>query len=223
MLGSPQGVLRFRCQSRRPTRHFLIAPVISSKATAASPPHSTPLLAFREYEVGANAPFAWVTESVLQEIALAAASGRLDQTHGTLFGHWVAANREVVISDWGRFGRRVHRQTSNASDGPPSHDSTTGSPVAGRVGGAIGTWLRTPNSPPSKSRPRGLVAQLAPAGATTGLVLLLTREGANGWAPRLWLDPAARSPWARLRRPLRMRLRVFVAPGKEAEAPPRTL
>jgi hypothetical protein len=184
-----------------------------------------PQLALREYEVGADAPFAWVTESVLHEIALAAGSGRPDQTHGRLFGHWVATNRELVISDWDHFGGRVRRKTSNAStkEEPSANDSAIESLVARRPGDAIGTWLRTPDSPTLTSRPRDLVAQLVPTGATpTGLVLLLTREGATSWTPRLWLDPASRSPWARLRRPLRMRLRVFVAPGREAGAPPRT-
>ena len=158
-----------------------------------------PQLAFREYEVRTSAPFAWVTQSVLREIAHAAGSGKLKRTYGALFGHWVAANREVVITGW--------RSSSSAELEPPA-DRGSSDP--------IGTGLRGPDGRGLKGRPRDLAAGHVSAAVTpTGLVLVLTHEGANSWAPRLWLDPAPRSPLARLRRPLRMRLRTFVPPERK--------
>ena len=163
-----------------------------------------PQLAFREYEVRTGAPFAWVMQSVVQELAYAAASGRPEQAYGVLFGHWVAVNQEVVITGW-------HSAASVELE--PQVDRGSSNP--------IGTWLRGPDDRTSQERPRDLAARLASASVvSSGLVLLMTHEGANSWAPRLWLDPAPRSPLARLRRPLRMRLRTFAPPGAEEVTPP---
>ena len=178
---------------------FLVAPVSSSKASVFSSPHAMPQLALREYEVRASAPFAWVTQSVLQEIAHAAATGEPEQTYGTLFGHWVVVNREVVITNWRRPG---------SLDAEPRADRGSSDP--------IGAWLRGPDGRALKGRHHARAARRVSAGVEhTGLMLVLTHEGANGWAPRLWLNPARRSPLARLRRPLRMRLRTFVPPGEK--------
>ena len=156
-------------------------------------------LSLREYEVRASAPFAWVTQFVLEEIARASASGKAEQTYGVLFGHWVAANREVVITGW--------RSSGSAEVEPPTYRGSSEE---------IGVWLRGADGRSLKGRPRDLAARHASAVVTpTRLVLVLTHEGANSWAPRLWLDPASRSPLARLRRPIRMRLRTFAPPERK--------
>ena len=178
---------------------------------------------FREHNIVGDStePVAWVTREVLHSIACAAAFGAPHQVSGTLLGHWVTPRREVVISGWNGFACSVFRHAEHGeSRGAPSaasdvERSPDGPRVAQGASTELGPWLGLPEKLASQRRPSEIAARLAPSSlASTGLVLILSREGESSWAPGLWLDPAVRRPWGRLRRPIRVRLRLFTTPER---------